>query len=167
MRRKIFYPLVAFVALFVIHAIYTIWQGLQISKQWVQLENTNMILLYFKHQDYLMGLAYALAGAFTIYALLKFLQHSKKGVAGVVGGITLTGILYIAGCFLLGCCGSPMLAVYLSLFGSSFLEFTKPLVLILTTTSVVIGYFWINKKTKTSQSCCIEDDKPKGENLTC
>lgn len=167
MRKKIFYPLVAFVVVFVLHAIYSIWQGIQISKQWFQVENINLLLLYLERQDYFMGLAYALAGSFTVYAFLKFLRNRKKGVAGVVGGVTLIGILYIAGCFLLGCCGSPMLVVYLSLFGSSFLGFTKPLVLMLTTISVVIGYFWINKKTKTSQSYCTEDDKCREENTLC
>jgi len=73
-----------------------------------------------------------------------------------VGGVTLTGILYVGGCFLLGCCGSPMLTVYLSLFGSSFLGITKPLVATITTVSVVIGYFWIEKKSK---SCCEGNDK--------
>ena len=39
-----------------------------------------------------------------------------------MGGITLSGFLAVAGCYLLGCCGSPMLAVYMSLFGVSFLR---------------------------------------------
>ena len=81
----------------------------------------------------MLGISYALAGAFTIYAFLKFLNNRKKtGIAGMIGGLTLPGALYGGGCFLLGCCGSPMLAVYLGLFGSSFLGFTKPFILITT-----------------------------------
>jgi len=110
-----------------------------------------LISLYFKKQESFLGFSYALAGAFTIYTLLKFLQNRKSGITGIVGGFTLTGVLYIGGCFLLGCCGSPLLAVYLGLFGSSFLGFTKPLIAIITTISVVIGYFWIEKKSKI---CC-------------
>jgi hypothetical protein len=154
MRRIIIYPLAAFIAVFILHAAYLIFKGIQISKQWVQIENTTWLSLYLERQDYFLGFSYALAGAFTIYAFLKFFESRKSGVAGVVGGITLTGILYFGGCFLLGCCGSPMLVVYLSLFGSSFLGFTKPLTLILTITSVVIGYFWLEKKTKSSSSYC-------------
>ena len=60
----------------------------------------------------------------------------------------LTGILYIGGCFLLGCCGSPMLAVYLSLFGSSFLGFTKPLVATITTVSVINNWTFLDRKEK-------------------
>ena len=156
MRKKILFPLFVFILVFLFHAIYSIWTALQIAEQWVQVKNVSLILLYFKQQDFLMGFSYALAGAFTIYALVKFLQNRKSGIAGVVGGITLTGILYIAGCFLLGCCGSPLLVVYLGLFGSSFLGFTKPLVATITTLSVVIGYLWIEKKRK---SCCVATEK--------
>ena len=151
MRRKILYPLIAFILVLLFHIIYSIWKALQISQQWVQFENISFVSQYFKRQDFFLGYSYALAGAFTIYALLKLLQNRRSGVVGVVSGVTLTGILYIGGCFLLGCCGSPMLVIYLSLFGSSFLGFTKPLVATITTASVVIGYFWIEKKSK---SCC-------------
>jgi len=156
MRKKTLYPLSAFVLIFLFHAIYSIWKVSQNLKQWVQLENISLLSSYLKQQDFFLGFSYALAGAFTIYTLLKFLQNRKSSVAGVIGGITLTGILYIGGCFLLGCCGSPMLAVYLSLFGSSFLGFTKPLIATITTISVVIGYFWIERKNKT---CCRESEK--------
>jgi len=159
MRKKIIYPLIAFGVVFILHGVYSIWRGLQVSRHWVQLGNTNWLSIYFNRQDYLLGLSYALAGAFTIYTLLKFLENRKRGVAGVLGGVTLTGILYLGGCFLLGCCGSPMLAVYLSLFGSSFLGFTKPLVLLLTMISVVIGYLWMERKSKTPKSCCAENEK--------
>ena len=133
MKRKIIYPLIAFTLIFLIHVIYSIWKASQISHQWVRIENISLLSVYFKRQDFFLGFSYGLAGAFTIYALLKFLESRRSGVAGVVGGVTLTGILYIGGCFLLGCCGSPMVAVYLALFGASFLGFTKPLIAIITT----------------------------------
>ena len=161
MNCKIFYPTAGFVAGFTIHAIYLLWRGIQIPNQCVRVSSLS---LYFRQQDFLLGFSYALAGAFTMYAFLKFLERSRGGVAGVIGGITLTGILYLCGCFLLGCCGSPMLAVYLSLFGASFLGFTKLLVLILTMISVVIGYFWMERKTKTSKRCCTEDKKCEAVN---
>ena len=99
-------------------------------------------------------------GAFTVYALMKFLERRRIGAAGVMGGLTLTGALYVGGCFLLGSCGSPMLAVYLSLFGSSFLGFAELLVLVLTTASVVAGFFWLEKRAST-HSCCIESETKK------
>lgn len=151
MRKKMSYPLLAFVLIFLFHMFYSIWKASQISQQWVQTNDIPLISLYFRQQDFFLDFSYASAGAFTTYALLKFLQNRKSGVTGMVGGITLTGALYVGGCFLIGCCGSPMLAVYLGLFGSSFLGFTKPLIAIITAVSVVFGYIWIEKKSK---KCC-------------
>ncbi len=156
MKKSTFYALTTFGLVFLLHMILSIWRAPQICPQLGQIENIPLLSLYFKRQDFFLGFSYALAGAFTIYVLVKFLQNRSTGIAGVVGGVTLVGILYIAGCFLLGCCGSPMLAVYLSLFGSSFLGLAKPLIAAITTISVVIGYLWIEKKSK---SCCVKIEK--------
>ena len=148
MSKKILYPLSSFIFIFLLHAIYFLWQSYQISGQWVQIENASPLLIYLKRQDFLLGYSYALAGSFTIYAILKFIEGPKCSIVGVAGGMTLMGILSLGGCFLLGCCGSPMLGVYLALFGSSFLGFAKPLIAIITTISVVLGYFWIKNMSK-------------------
>ncbi len=142
-----------------IHAAYSIWKAIRISGKWIQIENQNWLMLYFEKQDYLLGLSYALAGAFAVYAFVGFLQRRKGGAAGIISGVTLTSVLYVGGCFLLGCCGSPMLAVYISLFGSSFLGFAKPLALLLTAISVVVGFFWMERKNKASDCC-------KGEKMS-
>jgi hypothetical protein len=60
--------------------------------------------------------------------------------------VTFSGFLAVAGCFLLGCCGSPMLAVYLSLFGAGFLPFAKPLVAALTTLSILGAWCWVSRR---------------------
>jgi hypothetical protein len=159
MRKKILYPLAAFVSVLSLHASYSIWKGIRVSRKWVQIEDINWLKVYLGRHDYLLGLSYALAGAFTVYAFIRFRERRNAGVAGVVGGLTLTGALYVGGCFLLGCCGSPMLAVYLGLFGSSFMGFAKPLVLILTATSIAIGFFWLEKK---SRACCVEGEQEDG-----
>ncbi len=157
MKRKMFYPLLAFISILLLHTVYSILRVSQISQQWAQIEDVSMLSIYFKRQEFFLGISYALAGAFTTFAFIKFLE-SKKGMVGLVSGITLTGILWFGGCFLLGCCGSPMLVVYLSLFGSSFLKFTKPLVLLITFFSTTIGFIWINKK-KATKSCCVGNEK--------
>ena len=46
---------------------------------------------------------------------------------GAFGGVSLVTLLAAAGCFLIGCCGSPMLAIYVSLFGSKAAGIGKPL----------------------------------------
>src|SRR5208283_3790556 len=53
--------------------------------------------------------------------------HSQAHAGAAAGGLTLLGALMAGGCFLIGCCGSPMLAVYLSLFGAKALGLGKPL----------------------------------------
>ena len=153
MRRRIAYSAGVFALALVFHVSYLYWSSLQISKQWFQIDHTPFITSYIEQKDYFMGLSYALASAFTVFAALKFVQNRKRGIAGAVGGFTMTGIIYFGGCFLLGCCGSPMLAVYLNLFGSSFLGFTKQLTFILTLLSIVVGYFWMERKAKTA-TCC-------------
>ncbi len=94
-----------------------------------------------------MGLSYALAAAFTVYSFMRFSRGQRGGLSGAIGGITMTGVLYFGGCFLLGCCGSPMLAVYLSLFGSSYAGFTKPIVLVVTVVSIGLSWLWMQRKT--------------------
>lgn len=140
-----FYPLITFLSIFLLHAVYLIWKTSRFIGQWDRIEAESMWLSYFKEQNYFMGFSYALAGAFMVYALLKFSESRKSCVAGIIGGVTLIGVFNVAGCFLLGCCGSPMLAVYLSFFGSTFLGFTKPLVAAITLLSIVLGIIWIEK----------------------
>ncbi|PYL08273.1 MAG: hypothetical protein DME33_07770, partial [Verrucomicrobia bacterium] len=49
--------------------------------------------------------------------------------------------------------------VYLSLFGSSFAGFTKPLVFTLTLSSVGFSWWWMNRKSRRDCGC---DDSPSG-----
>lgn len=102
---------------------------------------------YIDGQDYFLGYSYALALCF---AAVAFRSYREKRAAGgfAVGGIGFSGFLAFAGCYLLGCCGSPMLGVYISLFGASFLPFAKPLVAIITTLSIIASWWWMNRRSK-------------------
>ncbi len=167
MRKKILLSLSAFAVVLVLHTSYFVVKGKQLAERWAI--TTNYLRLYVERSEYLIGASYALAIGFSVFALLRFLETRKKGRAGpaggfaglarqttvgLVGGITLTGVLYVAGCFLLGCCGSPMLAIYLTLFGSSFLGFTKPLTFALTLASIVVGYIWMERKSVSEAPTC-------------
>lgn len=147
MMKKVLPSVSAFAVVLILHASYFFVQGEKLAERWAMTNETNYLQLYVERSEYLIGASYALAIGFSIFALLRFLETRKRGFAGLVGGITLTGVLYVAGCFLLGCCGSPMLAVYLTLFGSSFLGFTKTLTFALTLVSIVIGYIWMERKS--------------------
>lgn len=156
MRNKVLFPGITLIGIFCLHLSYSMWRGIRISAQWVQAEPTNWFIKYFAQQDYLLGLSYALAGAFAVYSLLTFMENKKSGIKGIVAGVGVTGVLYWGGCFLIGCCGSPMLAVYLALFGTLFLGFIKPLVLILTVASIAIGYWWMKRG---AMAYCLSDEK--------
>ncbi len=97
---------------------------------------------YLESGAYWLGYSYGLASAFAAAAVERFLrERSCASRRMAVGGVTFTGALAVAGCFLVGCCGSPMLAVWLGLFGAAFLPFAKPLVAAATTLTVGIGWW--------------------------
>lgn len=156
MKRDKFLFLITFILVFLLHLIYSVWRISKISQACLQIDNTDLVSLYFRQKDYFLSFSYALAIAFTVYAFLKLFQKTRGASSCVIGGITLTSFIYIIGCFLLGCCGSPLLAVYLGLFGAKILGFAKPLIAALTTISVIFGYLWIKKKCKI---CCTADGK--------
>ncbi len=108
---------------------------------------------YVSQQDYMVGLSYALAGAFTLYALLTFIQSRKRGAGGIVGGSVLMAGIYGAVCFFTGCCGSPMLVIYIGLFGASALGFAKPLILLVTVVSIALGFLWMRRRAACPVKC--------------
>lgn len=111
---------------------------------------------YLKNQEYYLSFSYGLAFAFTAFALISIRNNRRRGVTGVVGGLTLNAFIASV-CFLIGCCGSPMLVVYLGLFGSKALRLAKPLVAAVTFVSVMIGYFLLIRKSKICSDSCRGD----------
>ncbi len=118
---------------------------------------------YFEARDYLTGYSYALSLAFAAVALRRYRDRRKQcrsaARKAAIGGITLSGVLAGSGCFLLGCCGSPMLGIYLSFFGAAFLPLVKSLVAGVTTVMVVFSYYWwiwrpSRNDAKLSKSAC-------------
>jgi hypothetical protein len=111
--------------------------------------------LYFLEKEYFLGLSYALAIAFTVFAISRLKINRNKGFLGVFSGVSLSAALYTFGCFLIGCCGSPMAIVYAGLFGSSFFGFTKPFIFLITSLSVVLGY-WRMARIPKDKCCSVE-----------
>jgi hypothetical protein len=111
---------------------------------------------YCRGQDYFVGFSYALAAAFATWALSRsifFRQGRAIGVGAAAGGITLFGALMAGGCFMIGCCGSPMLAVYLSLFGAKILGLGKPITALVTLVSVSCGYWCLSRRLAGGGAC--------------
>ncbi len=98
---------------------------------------------YLEHGNYWLGLSYGLAGAFAAWCFGRMLILRRASLAASASWLTLSGILAASVCFLAGCCGSPMLPLYLGLLGPSFLGVTKPLTFAITLLSIAIGYVWL------------------------
>lgn len=102
---------------------------------------------YWAAQDYCLGFSYALGTAFAVWATVQFVRTRQAALAaGAAGSVTLVGVLMAAGCFLLGCCGSPMLGVYLTLFGAKVLGAGKPIMALVTLLSVGCGYWCLSRR---------------------
>ncbi len=103
---------------------------------------------YIGPGEYWLGLSYGLAGAFAVFSLVRAIRMRREALAASAGGIALGGLLWAGVCFFVGCCGSPMLPLYLGLLGPKFLGVTKPLTFGLTLLSIVIGSAWMLKGTQ-------------------
>ena len=120
---------------------------------------------YWRGQDYFIGFSYALAAAFATWALSRsilFGQGRTVTAGAAAGGMTLVGALMAGGCFLIGCCGSPMLAVYLSLFGAKALGLGKPLMALVTLISVSFGYWCLSRRLARG-STCMDDCRSRSD----
>jgi hypothetical protein len=154
-KQKIIIIIGFFLTLF----IQVIWisKDLNPKTQWADVKavsenNVSGYEIYFQDGEYYFGLSYAIAIAFTLFALSRLKVDRKKGTSGFLGGITFSALLATFGCFIIGCCGSPMAIVYISMFGSSYLKIAKPLILIITLLSVIYAYRKMTKN-KTCKSC--------------
>lgn len=102
---------------------------------------------YVRSQAYWNGISYAVPLAFAAAMYRRYRERrmcSDRTLA--VGGLTISGVMSVVGCFLVGCCGSPMLAVYLGLFGAAFQPFAKPLSAIISAGSVTLAWLWMRRR---------------------
>ena len=98
--------------------------------------------------EYWLGMSYGLAGAFATFCLLRVVRMRHKALSASAGGIAIGSLLWAGGCFIVGCCGSPMLPVYLGLLGPKFLTVTKPLTFGLTLLSIAAGSAWMFRRSR-------------------
>jgi hypothetical protein len=155
-------PAGVFLAIFVAHALYLGFSAASAPSGW---NDFNMsanaaeplgLRTYWRGQDYFMGFSYALGAAFAAWAFSRCISFRRGRIAtggAAVGGLTLVGALMAGGCFLIGCCGSPMLAVYVSLFGAKALGVGKPLTALVTLVSVGCGYWCLSRRPPERGAC--------------
>ena len=163
-------PTIVFVAIFVAHALYVGACAVAAPSGWsdfgMSANATGPFGLgaYWRGQDYFISFSYALGASFAAWALTRCISLRQARVAAggaALGGITLVGVLMAGGCFLIGCCGSPMLAVYVSLFGSRALGVGKPLTALVTLVSVSCGYWRLARRLAHGGLCCSSADTPQ------
>ena len=122
--------------------------------RWISLDDDSPglpLAFYLESGSVWLGLSYALALSFAAVWLDRYREERFCAARTLsIGGVTLSGFLAVAGCYALGCCGSPMLAVYLSLFGTAFLPLTKPLVFVFTAVSLSATWWWMTARQATT-----------------
>jgi len=147
-------PAVVFLGVFAGHALYLSHLAAASSKGWVDSGVSSgswfpSMKPYILGRDYFLGFSYALGAAFTVWAFGQFQRSRRAAMAvGAAGSVTLVGILLAGGCFLVGCCGSPMLGVYLGIFGAKALGVGKPLMALASLLSVGGGYWHLSRRSK-------------------
>jgi hypothetical protein len=115
--------------------------------------------IYRESQSYWLGYAYALSLSFAAVAIRAYLTDRSCGTRTfALGGLTFSGVLALSACFLIGCCGSPMMVVWIGLFGAAFLPLAKPLVAALTTAMIAAAWFWMGRRRR--QGCQVQPTAP-------
>lgn len=157
-------PVIVFLAVLAVHALYIRHVSAAPADVWADADVIPSsgpwgLGPYLLAQEYFQGFSYALGAAFSTWAIGQFVRTRRAAMAaGAAGSVTLVGLLMAAGCFLIGCCGSPMLGVYLALFGAKALGIGKPLMALVTFLSVSIGFFVLSRRFTRGNgadvSCC-------------
>ncbi len=168
-------PPAVFLSVFALHALYIRHAAAAPPDGWADsdlLSNGSFWGLgpYLQAQDYYTGFSYALGAASAVWAMAQFVRSRRATMAaGAVGSVTLVGVLMAAGCFLVGCCGSPMLAVYASIFGAKALGVGKPLMAVVTLASIGCGYWLLSRRLRANgciDSCCACEPTPNGHEVS-
>lgn len=156
--RNSLLPLGVFAATVVVHYFWTSRAPASAVTEspWASLpgQAPSRLALYLESGGHWLAYSYGISIAFAAAALRRFLR--RRTVAGggfALGGATFSGMLTLFGCYLAGCCGSPMLVVYLNLFGAGFLPFANQFVAALTTLSVLGAWWWMDRTDRRSMSC--------------
>ncbi|UCG88338.1 MAG: hypothetical protein JSW71_07285 [Gemmatimonadota bacterium] len=149
--RRVLLPTGVFLLVLVVHYIWLVFfpEGDTAQSRWVTVsaaESTSSFKRYIETQSHWLGISYGMSLTFAVAALRRYRERRFCAARNLaIGGVTLSGFLAVAGCYLLGCCGSPMLVVYLNLFGAAFLPLAKPLMALITAVSLAGAWWWLRQ----------------------
>lgn len=145
-------PILTFILVFVLHLLY-----FKSVNSACLTGDVEWFTLYLRYQEYYLGFSYAISVAFAVFAFMKFRTCKSKSIGVGIGASAWVIALWTLGCFLVGCCGSPMWIVYLNLFGISVLKVPKWSIAIMSLFMVLLGYIWLTKKMP--KNCSIKNTK--------
>lgn len=148
LARSIF-PLAVFFGVMTIHYLWVGYSPLEEAQsEWIEIDsNITLWQRYIAFQEYFLGYSYAFSFAFTAIAFRNYREKSFCNSSKfAIGGLGFSGGLAVAGCFLIGCCGSPMLVVYSSLFGMKYANLAKPFIAGITTLIIIGSWIWMRKR---------------------
>ena len=157
--RRALMPLTVFAAVVAMHFLWLVIFPEQDPAQsrWASADMAggSWLRRYVEGGSYWLGVSYGMSLAFAAIALRRYREGRFCAARNLaIGGVTFSGALSVVGCYLLGCCGSPMLAVYLSLFGAAFVPLAKPLVAGVTLLSILLGWWWMNRHAPAATASC-------------
>jgi hypothetical protein len=144
------------------HFSFIAWRLHSARMAWADAPALSLVDLFAKYyadSEYIIGLSVACSFAFAAYVLRRTFLQTQMKLATAVGASSFSTFMALFGCFLVGCCGSPMLAVYAGIFGATFAPLAKWLTLVVTLFSIGFGYRWIrrNEKKCASDCACLPD----------
>ena len=138
---KVFLPLLTFIVVFIMHLLYFAHANFDCVAGTV-----DWFAMYVSLQEYYMGFSYAISLAFVAFSFMKFKECRKKAIGTGIGASAWVIAVWILGCFLVGCCGSPMWIVYVNLLGISILKIPKWSIAMISLLMVLLGFLWLRKK---------------------
>ncbi|MEK6563675.1 MAG: hypothetical protein AABZ65_01445 [Candidatus Omnitrophota bacterium] len=139
---KFLFPVLTFIAVFISHIVF-----FKFINSGCQADGAGRLAAYVRLQEYYLGFSYAVSLTFAAFAFMKFKECKRKAFSAGIGIGAWTVILWTAGCFLSGCCGSPMWMVYFNLLGISMLKIPKWSIAGISLAMVSLSYLWLIRRS--------------------
>lgn len=106
-------------------------------------ETPYSLMQYWREGEVWSGLAYAASAALLLWLVINraaFRAQSPGKSRWLLGGAGLGGAVAASSCFLAGCCGSPILALYAGFFGAATAGRMRPVMSIVS--MLLTGLSW-------------------------
>lgn len=133
------------------------------ASRWVALETPRLgqrLSSYWSGGGLWLGYCYGVAAGFALWSVMRWIGERRSATAAA-GGVTLSGVIAGAACFMTGCCGSPMLGVWIGIFGAASAPFLGPLAALITTVSVAMVVRGGMRKVRQGANCECSCDNVK------